>query len=173
MTDTKRPLATNNPGSGSDLVDLSYDARTDVAVATYKDGTTVQFPDCSRYQYGFCLIVNENSETKGGFDVAFANMDDEDVELFAIMTRAQRDDVLDNPTPEIHERVASAIALSFALVGIPATFRRMDHWIVPHLQLLNYAELKCMTPHQIGLDMIERFQGTDYAFRNSRLLLGR
>ena len=170
MTDTKRPLATNNPGPGSDLVDLVYDEKTDVAVVTYGDGTTVKFADCSRYQYGLCLIVNQNSETKGGFDVAFATVDDNDIELYACMVKAQRDAIPEPPSQDLYTSLTRHVRRSFRLVGIPATFRRMDHWILPHLQLLNYAELKCMTPSMIGLDMIERFQGTDHAFRGSALL---
>jgi hypothetical protein len=172
MTDTKRPLATAPRENGDSLVDLVYDRATDVAVATYDSGETVKFPDCSRYQYGLGLIVNENSA--GGFDVAFATLDDRVIALYACMIKGQRDGVREEEEiRETYLAISRDIRLSFQLIGIPATFRRLDHWVLPHLQTLAPLELKALLPGTIGMDIIDRFQAGDYAFAQSSLLRGR
>lgn len=169
MNDLKRPVAFDEHGDGAILVDIAYDRSTDMAVVGYTTGERILFPDCSRYEYGFCLVVEENLD--GTFGTKFANMDDEEIDLHLAMAFSRQDGIVtDEQVRERLSRVRRRLDHSYMTIGIPATFRRLRQFVLPHIHVLPEEMLAMLAPGSITRDIISRLEVGDHAFSRSVMI---
>jgi hypothetical protein len=169
MTDLKRPIAVDEPKSGATLVGIAYDRSSDVAAVTYDDGDQVLFPDCSRYEYGFCLVVEENID--GSFGTTFVNMDDRELDVH-LLTALGRQEGLDTDEQirDGFSRIRRMLDRSYLTVGIPGTFRRLRRFVLPDIHTLPADVLATLTPGSITREIISRLEVGDHAFSRSVMI---
>lgn len=169
MTDTQRPIAVDEPESGAILTTVVYDRKADVAVIGYTNGDRVIFADCSRYTYGLCLIAEENAD--GSFGTTFSLMDDGDVDIH-LLTALGRQEKLetDDEIRSGFARIRTMLDRSYLTIGVPATFRRLRRFILPHVHALPAEMLASLAPHSISREIISRLEVGDHPFKNSEML---
>lgn len=168
MTDTPRPIAVDEPTSGATLVGIAYDGSSDVTCVSYDNGDQVLFPDCSRYAYGLCLIVEENAD--GSFGTTFVTMDDNDVDVHLLTALGRQEELdTDEQIREGYGRIRRMLDRSYLTIGIPATFRRLRRFVLPHVHRLPADVLASLAPGSITREIISRLEVGDHAFRSSGL----
>jgi len=164
MTDPKRPIAVDEPESGATLVSISYDRQSDIAVIGYDDGDQVVFPDCIRYSYGLCLVVEENPD--GSFGTTFANMDDADIDVHLLLALGRTEGIeTDEQIRTEFDRIRLMLDRSYQTIGVPATFRRLRRFVLPHVHTLPADVLATLTPGSITRETVSRLEVGDHAFR--------
>lgn len=169
MTDPKRPIAVDEPESGATLVGIDYDRSSDVAAVTYDNGDRILFPDCSRYDHGFCLVVEENLD--GSFGTTFVNMDDRELDVHLLLALGSQEGLdTDEQIKEGFDRIRRMLDRSYLTIGIPATFRRLRRFVLPHVHTLPADVLATLTPGSITREIISRLEVGDHAFSRSVMI---